>query len=101
MKSGERIITRGELGTSMYIIVDGEVRIHIDERTITHLGARQVVVELAALDPEPRLASVTALRDTLLLRLDFETLGVARAIIRHLCRAFREDRRLVDEIATA
>lgn len=100
VKAGERIITRGDLGTCMYIVVDGEVRVHVEDRTVVVLGARSVVGELSALDPEPRLASVTATRDSLLLKLDYDTLdelmardpSVSRAIIRHLCRRFREDR---------
>jgi ATP:ADP antiporter, AAA family len=95
--TGERIIEKGDIGNHLYIIVDGEVRIHDGERTITHLGEREVVGELALLDSEPRNASVTAVEDTLLLRLDqdafYELINdypdVVRGIIRVLTRRLR------------
>jgi CRP-like cAMP-binding protein len=44
--------------------------VHHGERTITVLDAGSTVGELAALVPEPRTASVTALEPTTLLRID-------------------------------
>lgn len=93
-KSGQTIVHKGDMGRSMYIIVDGEVRVHDDERTIAHLGQREIFGELAALNPEPRTASVTAIRDTHLFRLDYETLqelisehvDLASGIIQVLCQ---------------
>jgi CRP/FNR family cyclic AMP-dependent transcriptional regulator len=95
--AGATIIQKGDTGTSMYIIVDGEVRVHDDTHTLNHLHARDVFGEMALLDPEPRVASVTALADTRLLRLDQEPFyelmeeynQVARGIIRMLTRHLR------------
>ena len=95
--AGTTIIREGDTGTSMYIIVDGEVRVHDASHTLNHLHARDVFGEMALLDPEPRVASVTALADTLLLRLDQEPFyelmeehnQVARGIIRMLTRHLR------------
>ena len=95
-KANERIIEAGELGTSMYIIVSGRVRIHDGERTLDEMARGQVFGELSALDPEHRTASVSACEDTLLLRLDHEALfdmmgqrvEVAHAIIRFLVRRY-------------
>ena len=96
-RAGDQIIKQDELGTSMYVIVSGRVRVHIGEQTLATLGDREVIGELAALDPEPRSASVTALEDTRLLRLEHDVLlelltervDVARGIIRSLCRRLR------------
>ena len=54
----------------MYAVVRGRLRVHRGERTITHLGPGSTVGELAALVPEPRSATVTALEPTTLLRID-------------------------------
>jgi len=97
VKAGETIFEKGEIGRSMYIIVEGKVRVHDEDRTIAELGERDVFGELAALDPEPRLASVTALEDTQLFRLDQDALyelmaehiEVGRGIIRVLCQRLR------------
>jgi hypothetical protein len=96
--AGTAIFHKGDTGTSMYIIVDGEVRAHDGIHTLNHLYARDVFGEMALLDPEPRSASITALADTRLLRLDQEPFyelmdahtQVARGIIRVLTRHLRD-----------
>lgn len=97
VKAGQTIIEKGEIGNAMYIIAEGRVRVHDGNRTIAVLGPRDVFGELAALDPEPRMASVTAVEDSQVFRLDQEALyemmaehiEVVRGIIRVLCRRLR------------
>ena len=99
-RMGERIIGKGELGSSLYIVVDGKVRAHDGDQELRVLGSREIFGELAALDPEPRSASVTAVEDTLLFRLDERVLyemmaenqALTRGIIRMLCRRLRTRR---------
>jgi CRP-like cAMP-binding protein len=67
---GTLVITEGAVEEHMYAVVRGRLRVHHGERTITQLGAGSTVGELAALVPEPRTASVTALEPTTLLRID-------------------------------
>lgn len=94
---GRTFIHKGDIGTCMYLIVDGRVKVHDGERTIAEFEKGQPVGELAVLDPEPRNASVTALEDTLLFRLDKEAFDevmadqpeIARGVIRVLCRRLR------------
>lgn len=91
------IVEKGELASSMYIVVDGKVRVHDGDRELRVLGNREMFGELAALDPQPRSASVTAIEDTVLFRLDDRTLyelmaehqSLLRGIIRILCRRLR------------
>jgi CRP-like cAMP-binding protein len=95
---GKDIFVKGDIGTSMYIIIEGQVRIHNDGATIAILDKEKVFGELAALDPEPRMATVTALEDTHLFRLDqgplydlmAEHIEVVRGITRVLCQRLRE-----------
>jgi CRP-like cAMP-binding protein len=97
LNAGQTIIEEGDLGDCMYLIVDGEVRVHVAERTLNHLQAGDLFGEMAVLDSEPRSASVTAVVDTQLLRLAQEPLyevmeeraEVARGIIRVLSRHLR------------
>lgn len=72
--AGESIIRRGELGTSMYIVAIGKVRITDGPQELGILGTRTVFGELAALDPEPKTANVEAAEDCALLRLGGESL---------------------------
>ncbi len=97
-KPWERIITKGETGSCLYIIVEGRVSVHDGEHTLAELHARDVVGEMSLLDPEPRSASVTALEETTLLKLDREVfydlmidnIEIARGAIATLCRRIRK-----------
>ncbi|MBC7920105.1 MAG: cyclic nucleotide-binding domain-containing protein [Ferruginibacter sp.] len=97
VKAGERVFEKDEVGTCMYIIHEGAVRVHDGGYTLAELSGRDFFGELSLLDPEPRSASVTALKDTLLLRLDQPTfyeimadrIEVTREILKILCRRLR------------
>jgi hypothetical protein len=71
--SGVNIVEKGEPGSSMFIIVHGKVAVIDGERVLNTLGERAVFGELALLDTEPRSATIRALEDTLLFRLDQES----------------------------
>lgn len=97
VNSGEEVFQKGEPGDAMYIIAGGRVRVHDRDRTINYLGPGEIFGEMALLDPEPRLASVTAVEPTRLLRLDQEPFAVlledhpelAAGIIRNLSQHLR------------
>ena len=88
----------------MFAVVRGRLRVHHGERSITHLGPGSTVGELAALVPEPRSASVTALEPTTLLRIDRPLLeelladrpALAAGIIAALVAMVRERAQLRD-----
>lgn len=97
VKAGEGVFEKGDLGTSMYIVVSGSVWVHDGDMSINYLYARDVFGEMAALDPEPRSASVTAVEDTHLFQLTRENLhevmmrapAIAEGIITILCERVR------------
>ena len=96
LTAGERVFHKGEQGNSMYIIIHG-VRIFDGEKTINFLGEREIFGELALLDPEPRSASVEAVEETRLFRLERGTLfelmednvSVVSGIMHVLCSRLR------------
>jgi len=104
VKAGEELITQGELGTSMFIIVSGKVRAHVGDQELAVLEDRQVFGEFAALSSEPRSASISAIEDCYLFVLEQELLyelmeerfDVARRIINVLCDWIRKTRNTSD-----
>jgi len=85
-ESGDVIMNAGDLGSSMYIVAEGQVRVFADDRELSILGSRAVFGELAALDPEPRAASVEAIEDCTLLKLEGETLYELMMVNKELTR---------------
>jgi CRP/FNR family transcriptional regulator, cyclic AMP receptor protein len=93
----QELFAKGDTGTCLYIIVEGKVRVHDGPRVIAVLGAGEVVGELAAIDPEPRMAAVTAAEASMLLRMEHLRLHeliaqypeVGLSILRVLCRRLR------------
>lgn len=91
------LFAKGDLGHDMYVIIDGEVRVHDEDHVLNFLGEGDIFGEMAVLDPEPRVASVTATRQSRLLRLERQPLyelmdrhsEVAHGIIRVLCGHLR------------
>jgi CRP-like cAMP-binding protein len=67
---GEVVIAEGAVEDHLFVVVRGRLRVHRGDATVTELGPATTVGELAALVPEPRSASVTALEPTALLRID-------------------------------
>ena len=68
--AGALVIAEGAVEDHLFAVVTGRLRVHHDDVTVVDLGPGATVGELAALVPEPRAASVTALEPTMLLRID-------------------------------
>lgn len=68
--AGAIVIEEGAVEDHLFALVRGRLRVHQGDRTLTVLDAGATVGELAALLPEPRSASVTAVEPALLLRID-------------------------------
>jgi CRP/FNR family cyclic AMP-dependent transcriptional regulator len=94
---GDVVIEQGAVEDHLFAVVEGRFVARDGERTLRELGPGATVGELAALAPEPRSASVTALEDGLLLRIDKALLDelladrpeLARAVITSLVRMVR------------
>lgn len=95
--AGEQIFEKGELGDCLYVLASGRVRVHDGDRTLGLLGENEFFGELSLLDVERRAASVSALEETHLFRLeqaDFYALiaerpQIVRAVNRALCQMLR------------
>jgi sigma-B regulation protein RsbU (phosphoserine phosphatase) len=107
LHAGDTVFTKGDDGKSMYIVVDGCVRVHDEDVVLKHLYQGEVFGEIGAFAPELRTASITAETDSVLFRLDQETLydtlseqpEAARSIIQALCEKERDIVRDVTESA--
>ena len=74
--AGQIVIEMGTVGTTMYVVLDGEVEIHAGGE-LTVGGPGIIFGEMALIDDAPRSATVTAKTDCRLLELDrrrFESL---------------------------
>lgn len=91
------VFNEGEIGDCMYIIYQGEVKIHKGNTTLAVLKEKEVFGELALLDPEVRSASATTHSDCILFRIDQEPFyellenrtEIARGFIKILCQRLR------------
>ena len=68
-ESGEIIFSEGEPGDAFYLVLDGKVRMHHQEKMVAELGERECFGEMALLDSAPRSATVTTVDDTNLLKI--------------------------------
>jgi CRP/FNR family transcriptional regulator, cyclic AMP receptor protein len=92
------IARQGEIGSGMFIVVDGRVRVVRDGQVVTRLGPGEFFGELSVLDGAPRNATVTAEVTTTCLavatwdaeRVMREEPGVALALLRVLAGRLRE-----------
>ena len=97
LSAGERLFEKGDPGHCMYIIASGRLHVHDGDQLLNDLGERDIVGEMAVVESAPRSASVTAIEETRLLRLDQEPLyelmadhiEVARGIIQVLSSRLR------------
>jgi CRP-like cAMP-binding protein len=65
---GESVFRKGDVGAELYVVVDGEIRVHLDnggrEVTLARHGSGSVVGEMAVFDEEPRSASAQSMTNT-------------------------------------
>jgi CRP-like cAMP-binding protein len=67
--AGATVMQEGAVEDWLYVVVDGELEVVRADRRAT-IGPGGVVGELAVLDPMPRSATVRAVTDCLLFKLD-------------------------------
>lgn len=92
----ERIYTELSPSDSMYLVLEGEVRLHRGDITVTRAREKEAFGTWSLFDDEHRVTSATAVRRTVLLRVakdDFIELladnveitqGVLKAVVRRL-----------------
>lgn len=121
LPAGETVITEGQKGTHLYVIVEGEVQVLLpssggtakrpDDVLLARLGAGELFGEYSWMDMRPASASVVTLTDTLLLQIEHAQLhkildghsGIARRFLENLVLVLidrlREDDRALDVFA--
>lgn len=96
-EQGSEIFKEGETGDCMYIIEQGNIRIHKGNTTLAILKDKEVFGELSLLDADTRSASATADTDCTLFKIDQEPFyelmderpEVAKGFIKILCQRLR------------
>jgi CRP-like cAMP-binding protein len=95
---GERIFDEGELGDSLFVIVQGRVNILHNGDTVAVLGPGEAFGEMAVLDAAPRSATAVAEDETEVLRIGsqefyeilHEQVEIASGVIHMLTARLRE-----------
>lgn len=64
------IMTEGEAGAFMYIVLEGRVAVKLKDRVVERIGPGGVVGEMALVDQAPRVGTVTAETDCSLLAIN-------------------------------
>jgi len=96
-EQGIEIFKEGETGDCMYIIQQGNIKIHKGNTTLAILKEKEVFGELSLLDADTRSASATAETDCILYKIDQEPFyelmderpEVAKGFIKILCQRLR------------
>jgi len=71
---GKTIVTEGQPGVMMYVLVEGKVAVSIQGKLVERIGAGGVFGEMALVDRAPRLATVVSETDCGLLAIGRNTL---------------------------
>ncbi len=108
--AGERIFTEGELGTTMYIVQSGRVRLFrlVDgkKRVYGEMEKGDFFGEMSILEGLPRTVSAEAVEDTELIEINSLTfdkmikgnIEIAIRMLRKLCIRLREAERRLEEV---
>ena len=101
LAKGDQVFAEGEPGDALYLIVEGKVRAHQGDKELARMEVRDVFGEISVLDSEPRSATITAVEDTVLLKIgrdDFRDIlaerpEIAMGVMKVLTRRLRETSR--------
>lgn len=112
---GEDLMRQGDVADSLFVILEGQVQVvrehpHLSTPiTLAALGAGEVVGEMGLLDGEPRSATVTALEETVAMRVPEHALrsciarhpDVYASLLKVLSKRLRSTNDLAAELAGA
>lgn len=102
LAAGAILLEQGDLGQTLFVVVEGDLVAEIAGTTLATLAAGSVVGELAVFVPEPRSATVRALTAAHLLSIEKPAVDellldypeVAMSVITALVRRFQESNRI-------
>jgi CRP/FNR family transcriptional regulator, cyclic AMP receptor protein len=94
----EVLARRGEIGQEMVVIVDGTVRVEVDDKILTRLGPGEFFGEISLIDGKPRTATVITETPSTLLTIphaEFDTLldsvpQISKRLLKNLADTLRE-----------
>jgi CRP/FNR family transcriptional regulator, cyclic AMP receptor protein len=103
--SNHSMFRQGEEGRSLYIVISGRIKIHIDDRQLAVFSKGESFGEMAIFDTQPRSATATTLEPSECLELTQEQLydaieetpEISVNIIRVLSRRIRNLNQLINE----
>jgi CRP/FNR family transcriptional regulator, cyclic AMP receptor protein len=96
--SGRYLAQQGQVGSGLFVVIEGRVRVTRGDQTLAHLGPGEFVGELSLLDGSPRMAHVVAEEPTRVLALGTGDLldlverepSIALAMLRTLAGRLRD-----------
>jgi NTE family protein len=107
---GETLMSQGEPGDSLYMVVSGRMRVYFNDNIIREIARGEVVGEMSLFTNEPRSATLIAIRDTVLVKLnrpDFEHLlatkpEVSKALTKQIIQRLQteQNRGVIDKPVT-
>jgi CRP-like cAMP-binding protein len=63
-EEGQFVVLQGQVGTGLYVIIEGEVKVEHGSVELARLGPNEFFGELSVIDQQPRSASVQATTPT-------------------------------------
>ena len=110
--AGQMIMNQGDAGSSMFIVAEGHVNIHLPGEASRRISLKDIAIgeyfgELALFDDKPRSASAVATTNAILLELDRDTLSTyliarphaAMTLLRTLSTRLRETNDMLSQRA--
>ncbi|MFC2152408.1 ATP-binding protein [Bacteroidota bacterium] len=106
VQTNEAVFHKGDQLNAMYIIVKGSVKVHDGEHVFTQFGESDFFGEYSLIDSSVRSATVTAIEETHLLRLDQEdfhkiiesNVEVSKAVLKALIKRLRNNNILEERL---
>jgi CRP-like cAMP-binding protein len=97
-QTGDVIYKEDDIPDSMYVVVEGKVRLTRGEKEVTVAGNMEAFGTWALFDDEPRVATATALEPSRILRLDKEDfidlladhVAITQSIMKTLAKRLRK-----------
>ena len=95
------IFAEGDYGDSLFIVVNGNVRIHKGQQELAMLGKGTCLGEMALLDDEPRSADATVTEDSTLFQIEqegfYEVMGSQSDIMEGIIKLLTSRLRIANE----